>query len=160
MVTYSGGEFTRQFWTDGPPVPLIIELLPAGELKVLRDQLEVQLQGSGSGLDDIPLRAFLEALRLHLSPQTSDRFAAAAFGSIVAENPGEFTGQVSWPGDVAGTVQASAGAISAQTHLGHLAAGNPAPLRPADVRSLVAALQATTVSAPWEQVLGFAEQAL
>jgi hypothetical protein len=35
-----------------------------------------------------------------------------------------------------------------------------APLRPADVRSLVVALQAAPVSAPWDQVLNFAEQSL
>lgn len=159
MVTYSGGVFTRRFWTDGPPVPQIVELLSPGELKVLRDQLELQLQGPGSGLDDIPLRAFLDTLRLSLSGGTSDRFATATFGSIVAENPGEFLGQVNWPGDVTGTVQASAGAVAAQTHLAQLATGNPAPLRSADVRSLVAALQVTTVSASWAQVLNFAEQA-
>jgi hypothetical protein len=160
MVTYSGGVFRRQFWTDGPPVPLFIELLTAADLKVLRDQLAAQLEGPGSGLDDIPLRAFLEAVRLHLSPDTSDRFAAAVFGTITAPNPGELLGQVSWPGDVTGTVQASAAGIAAQTGLAHLAAAGPAPLRPADVRSLVAALQAAPVSAPWEQVLSFAEQAL
>lgn len=160
MVTYAEGVFRRQFWTDGPPIPLIVEILGPGELKVLRDQLAVQLQGPGSGLDDTGLRAFLEALRLQLSPDTSDRFAAAAFGSIVEQNPGEFLGQVSWPGDVAGTVQASAGGVSAQSSLAHLTASAPAPLRLADVRSLVAALQAAPVSAPWEQVLSFAEQAL
>jgi hypothetical protein len=160
MVTYSGGVFRRQFWTDGPPVPLIIELLTPADLKVLRDQLAAQLEGPGSGLDDIPLRAFLEAVRLHLSPGTSDRFAAAVFGTIAASNPGEFLGQVSWPGDVTGTVQASASGISAQTGLAHLAAADPAPLRPADVRSLVVALQAAPVSAPWDQVLNFAEQSL
>jgi hypothetical protein len=159
-VTYTGGVFRRQFWTDGPPVPLIIELLTSGELKVLRDQLAAQLQGPGSGLDEIPLRAFLEAVRLHLSPGTSDRFAAAVFGTITAPNPGEFLGQISWPGDVTGTVQASANGISAQTGLAHLTAASLVPLRPADVRSLVAALQAAPVSAPWDQVLNFAEQAL
>ena len=43
-VTYSGGVFRRQFWTDGPPVPLFIELLTPADLKVLRDQLAAQLE--------------------------------------------------------------------------------------------------------------------
>jgi hypothetical protein len=160
LVTYSEGAFTRRFWSDGPPIPLIIEILPPEELKALGDQLDAQLEGAGSGLDDIPLRDFAEAIRLHLSSQASSRFAAAAFGSIATVNPGEFLGQVSWPGDVVGTIAASAGAISAQTHLAHLGTGDPAPLRKADIRSLVLALQASTVNAQWEQVLSFAEQAL
>ncbi len=159
VVTYAGGVFRRQFWTQGPPVPLIVELLTSGDLKVLRDQLAAQLEGPGSGLDEIGLRAFLVAVRLHLSPGTSDRFAAAIFGTITAPNPGEFLGQVSWPGDVTGTVQASAAGVAAQTGLAHLTAADPAPLRPADVRSLIAALQAAPVIAPWDQVLNFAEQA-
>jgi hypothetical protein len=160
MVTYTGGAFRRQFWTDGPPIPFIIELLTPADLKVLRDQLAAQLEGPGSGLDDIPLRAFLEAVRLHLSPGTSDRFAAAVFGTVTTPNPGEFLGQVSWPDDVTGTVQASANGIAAQSGLAHLTATDPVRLRPADVRSLVASLQAAPVSAPWDQVLNFAEQAL
>ena len=159
-MTYSGGIFRRQLWTDGPPIPLIIELLTPADLKVLRDRLAAQLQDPGSGLDDIGLRAFLEALRLQLSPDTSDRFATAVFGTIAASNPGEFLGQVSWPGDVTGTIAASAAGIAAQSRLAHLAAASPVRLRPADVRSLVVALQAAPVSAPWEQVLNLAEQAL
>ncbi len=160
LISYSGGVFEMRFWTDGPPVPQIIEILPPEALKPIRDQLAAQLQGPGSGLDDIPLRAFLETVRLYLSPDSSDRFNTAVFGSIAEPNPGEYLGQVSWPGDVVGTVQASADGILAQTHLVHLDAGNLVPLRKADIRSLVRALQAATVNSQWQQVLSFAEQAV
>lgn len=30
LISYSGGVFEMRFWTDGPPVPQIIEILFAG----------------------------------------------------------------------------------------------------------------------------------
>lgn len=162
-VSYSGGIFTRRFWTTGPPVPLIIEILSPEEVKAIGDQVHDQLRGAGSGLDDIPLRAFLETVRLYLDPAASDRFTTAVFGSIVQVNPGELQGEVSWPGDVVGTVLSVDG-VSAQSNLAHVPAGNPAPLRKADLRSLVFALEnaiATSVIDPlWQQMLTLAEEAL
>jgi hypothetical protein len=164
LVSYSGGIFTRQFWTTGPPVPQIIEILPAGEVKAIRDQVAEQLQSPGSGLDDIPLREFVEAVRLHFEREPSDRFEEAVFGSITQASPGSLQGQVTWPGDVIGTVQGSADGVSAQSHLANIAAGNPAWLRNADLQSLVIALQdalATSATDPlWQQMLTYAEQAL
>jgi hypothetical protein len=164
LVSYSGGIFTRQFWTTGPPVPQIIEILPPEEVKAIGDQVAEQLQGPGSGLDDIPLREFVETVRLHFEQEASDRFEEAVFGSITQASPGGLQGQVTWPGDVIGTVQGSADGVSAQSHLANVVAGNPAWLRNADLQSLVIALQdalATSATDPlWQQMLTFAEQAL
>jgi hypothetical protein len=164
LVSYSGGIFTRQFWTTGPPVPQIIEILPPGEVKAISDQVAEQLEGPGSGLDDIPLREFVETVRLHFEQEPSDRFEEAVFGSITQASPGGLQGQVTWPGDVIGTVLGSADGVSAQSHLANIAAGNPAWLRNADLQSLVIALQdalATSATDPlWQQMLTYAEQAL
>jgi hypothetical protein len=165
LVSYSGGIFTRQFWTTGPPVSQIIEILPPAEVKAIGDQVAEQLQGPGSGLDDIPLREFVETVRLHFEHEASDRFEEAVFGSITQASPAGLQGQVTWPGDVIGTVQGSADGVSAQSHLANIAAGNPAWLRHADLRSLVIGLQdalaATSGIDPlWKQMLTFAEQAL
>jgi hypothetical protein len=163
LVSYSGGIFTRQFWTTGPPVPQIIEILPPGEVKTIRDQVAEQLQGPGSGLDDVPLREFVETVRLHFEEETSDRFAEAVFGSITQASPAGLQGQVTWPGDVIGTVLGSVDGVSAQSHLANIAAGNPAWLRNADRHSLVIALRsalaALEIDPLWKQMLTFAEQA-
>ena len=42
LVSYSGGVFEMRFWTDGPPVPQIIEILSPEALKPIRDQLAAQ----------------------------------------------------------------------------------------------------------------------
>jgi hypothetical protein len=164
LVSYSGGIFTRQFWTTGPPVSQIIEILRPGEVKAISDQVAEQLQGPGSGLDDVPLREFVETVRLHFEQEPSDRFEEAVFGSITQASPGGLQGQVTWPGDVIGTVLGSADGVSAQSHLANIAAGNPAWLRKADLQSFVIALQdalATSAIDPlWQQMLTFAEQAL
>jgi hypothetical protein len=164
LVSYSGGIFTRQFWTTGPPVPHIIEILPPEEVKAIRGQVAEQLEGPGSGLDDIPLRDFVETVRLHFEQEASDRFTEAVFGSIAQASPASLQGQVTWPGDVIGTVLGSADGVSAQSHLANVTAGNPAWLRSADLQSLVIALHnalATSGIDPlWQQMLTFAEQAL
>lgn len=163
LVSYSEGIFTRQFWTTGPPVPMLIELLSPEEVKAIGDQVAEQLRDSGSGLDDTPLRAFLETVRLYLETEASDRFTEAVFGSIVQTNQAELQGQVSWPGDVVGTVL-SADGVSAQTHLAQVPAGNPVPLRKADLRSFVFALEGAlstqAIDPLWQQMLSAAEQAL
>ncbi len=35
LISYSGGVFEMRFWTDGPPVPQIIEILSPGDIAVL-----------------------------------------------------------------------------------------------------------------------------
>lgn len=164
LVSYVGGVFTRQFWATGPPVPQIIEILTPDEIRTVRDQVVEQLQAPGSGLDEVPLREFLEAVRLHFQRDASQRFAEAVFGSIAPSSPLGLQGQVTWPGDVIGTVLGSADGVSAQSHLANVAAGNPAWLRTADLRSLVSALHQALASGPidplWQQMLTFAEQAL
>jgi len=86
------------------------------------------------------------------------------FGPITQSSPQGLQGQVTWPGDVIGTVLGSADGVSAQSHLANVAAGNPAWLRNADLRSLVIALQEALGTAQpdplWQQMLAFAEQAL
>ena len=161
LVSYADGQFTSRFWSAGPPVPLFIEILSPASVKAIRDQVAHQLQVPGSGLDDIPLRDFVETARLYLEAETSDRFTEAVFGSITQVTPGEVQGQVNWPGDVVGTVLSNG---SAQTHLAHLPAADPAPLRQADLRSLVSALQQALANPGldplWQQVLTGAQQAL
>jgi hypothetical protein len=164
LVSYAGGIFTRQFWTTGPPVPQIIEILKPDEIAAIRDQVVGQLQAPGSGLDEIPLREFVEAVRLHFSQDASHRFADAVFGSITQSSSQSLQGQVTWPGDVIGMVLGNSDGVSAQSHLANVAASNPAWLRNADLRSLVIALQdALDTAQPdpmWQQMLTFAEQAL
>ena len=164
LVSYADGVFTRQFWTTGPPVPQIIEILKPDEVAAIRDQVAEQLRSPGSGLDEVPLREFVEAVRLHFTQDASHRFADAVFGPITQTSPQSLQGQVTWPGDVIGTVLGSADGVSAQSHLANVAAGNPAWLRNADLRSLVIALQQALGTAHldplWQQMLAFAEQAL
>jgi hypothetical protein len=164
LVSYSGGIFTRQFWTTGPPVPQVVEILQPDEVRAVRDQVAEQLDGPGSGLDDVPLLDFVETVRLHFEQEASERFAGAVFGSITPANPAGLQGQVTWSGDVIGTVLGSTGGVSAQSHLANVAAGNPAWLRSADLQSLVIALHQALATAEidplWQQMLTFAEQAL
>jgi hypothetical protein len=164
LVSYSGGIFTQQFWTTGPPVPHIVQILQPDEVRAVRDQVAGQLRGPGSGLDDIPLREFVEAVRLHFEEEPSERFAEAVFGSITQASPLGLQGQVTWPGDVIGTVLGNADGVSAQSHLANVAAGNPAWLRSADLQSLVSALHkalaAGQIDPLWQQMLSYAEQAL
>src|SRR5580704_9592356 len=137
LVSYAGGIFTRQFWTTGPPVPQIIEILEPDEVA---------------------------AVRLHFQLDASHRFAEAVFGSITQSSPQGLQGQVTWPDDVIGAVLGNADGISAQSHLANVAAGNPAWLRSSDLRSLVIALNEALDTAQldplWKQMLAFAEQAL
>jgi hypothetical protein len=162
LVSYSGGIFTSRFWTTGPLVPQIIEILPPEEIKAIGDQVAEQLRSPGNGLDDIPLRAFLETVRLYLETEASDLFAEAVFGSIAQVNPAELQGEVSWPGDVVGTVLGADG-VSGQTHLAQVPAGHPAPLRQADLRSFIFALENTlptqAIDPLWQQMLSVAERA-
>lgn len=164
LVSYSEGRFTSQFWTTGPPVPQFIEVLSREQVYAMRDQVESQLRGPGSGLDDIPLRDFVETVRMYFEQEASDRFTTAAFGSITQAADGSLEGQLSWPGDVVGTVVGSTGGVSAQSHLRYLAAGNPAPLRSADLQSLILALHSalarSAINPLWQQMLTFAQQAL
>ena len=163
LVSYAGGVFTRQFWTTGPPVPQISEILKPDEVWAIRDQVVEQLQDPGSGLDEVPLREFVEAVRLHFQQYPSQRFAEAVFGSITQSSPQGLQGQVTWPGDVIGTVLGSADGVCAQSHLANVAAGNAAWMRDADVQSLVIALrealETTQLDPLWQRMLTFAEQA-
>jgi hypothetical protein len=164
LVSYSEGQFISRLWSTGPAIPEIIEILSRDRVHAIRDQVAEQLMGPGSGLDDIPLRAFVETVRMYFEPEASDRFTVAAFGSISQVNPGELQGTVSWPGAVIGTVLGSASGVSAQTHLAHMAAANPAPLRGADLQSLILALHSalaiSAIDPVWQKMLTFAEQAL
>lgn len=164
LVSYSGGIFTRQFWTTGPLVPQFIEVLSPEQIHAIKDQVAAQLVGLGSGLDDIPLWDFVETVRMYYEPEASERFTVAAFGSIAEITPGTLEGEVSWPGGVVGTVVGSADGVLAQSHLAHVAAANPAPLREADLESLLLALHgalANPATGPlWQQMLIFAERAL
>jgi hypothetical protein len=164
LVSYSGGRFTRQFWSTGPPVPEFIEVLSPEQVHSIKDQVAAQLIGPGSGLDDIPLRDFVETVTTFFDPEASERFTVAAFGTITEVTPGTLEGQVSWPGDVVGTVLGSANGVLAQSHLAHMAAANPAPLREADLESLLLALHGAVGNPAtdplWQQMLIFAERAL
>jgi hypothetical protein len=164
LVSYLEGNFTSQFWSTGPVIPYLIEVLSPERVRQIREQIIEQLRGVGSGLDDIPLRAFAEAARLYLESEASDRFEVVAFGPITRPGVGELQGEVSWPSGIVGTVLGSADGVSAQTHLAPVPAGNPVPLREADQRSLVlaltSALAAQSIDPLWQQMLSFAEQAL
>jgi hypothetical protein len=163
LVSYSG-VFTSQFWTTGPPVPFLIEILQPEQVRQIRNQVVEQLRGPGSGLDDLPLRAFAEAARLYLEPEASSRFTLATFGAITQPAAGDLQGEVSWSGGVAGTVLGSGGRVLAQSHLAPVPAGKPAPLREADLRSLVRALQCAVdtqdIDPLWKQMLSLAGQVL
>jgi hypothetical protein len=163
LVSYSGGRFTRQFWSAGPPVPQFIEVLSPEQIHAIKDQVAAQMVGIGSGLDDIPLRSFVETVRMYFEPDASERFTSAAFGSITEITPGTLAGELSWPGDVVGTVVGSADGVLAQSHLAHVAAADPVPLREADLESLLLALHGAlanpAIDPLWQQMLIFAERA-
>ena len=88
-VSYSRGIFTRQEWTTGHPVPLLISVLQRPEVEQIRDQVRDQLATRGEGLDDLPLRAFLTVADLYLSPEPSGRYVSAGFGAITASATGQ-----------------------------------------------------------------------
>ena len=93
-VSYSRGIFTRQFWSTGHPVPGLIEVLKPQEVRQVRDQVREQLAAPGDGLDHLPLRAFVTAADVYLSPEPSTRFDRAVFGTIAEQAPGQLLGAV------------------------------------------------------------------
>ena len=162
-VSYSRGIFTRQSWSTGHPVPLLIEVLKPQEVKQVREQVFEQLVIPGDGLDHLPLRAFVTAADVYLNPEPSTRFSRAVFGAIAEQAPGQFSGAVAYPGSVAGTILGSDAGISGESHLGPLPAGFQAPLRVGDLRSLISslenALSAGGIDPLWQQMLTLAQQA-
>jgi len=162
-VSYSRGIFTRQFWSTGHPVPGVIEVLKPQDVRKVRDQVREQLARPGDGLDQLPLRAFVTAADVYLSPEPSTRFGSAVFGAIAEQAPGQFLGAVAYPGGVAGTIAGSSAGVSAESHLGPLPPGFQAPLRTGDLRSLISSLEnalaAGGIDPQWQQMLAFAQQA-
>ena len=162
-VSYSRGIFTRQSWSTGHPVPGVIVVLEPQDVRQVRDQVLEQLAVPGDGLDHLPLRAFLTAADVYLNPEPSARFNSAAFGTITEQAPGQLLGEVSYPGNVAGTILGSDAGVSAESHLGPLPSGFQAPLRVGDLRSLISslgnALAAADLDPLWQQMLTFAQQA-
>lgn len=62
QITYMDGAFYRSFWTVGSSaVPDLIEMLAPATVRQIRTQLVDQLASSATGLDDVPLKAFVEA---------------------------------------------------------------------------------------------------
>jgi hypothetical protein len=163
VISYRRGIFTRQSWSTGPPVPFLIEVLKPDAVREIRDQVAEQLLTPGTGLDNLPLRAFLAAADVHLNPEPSTRFNAAAFGAISEQVPGRFLGVVTYPNGVAGTLLGSDAEVSVESHLAPFPAGNLVPLRVGDLRSLIAALEAALAAGStdplWQQMLAFAQQA-
>lgn len=164
LVSHADGIFTRQYWSEDGAEPLLIEVLQPAELREIRDQVVAQLEGSGSGLDDLPLRAFVEAAGIQLRSTPSDRFAQASFGCITEHAPDELLGVVTFPDDVTGTVLGSARGVAAETHLSALPPGPPTPLRVGDLRSLVwtleIALATQEIDPLWQQMLSVARHVL
>ena len=163
VISYRRGIFTRQSWSTGPPVPFLIEVLKPDAVREIRDQVAEQLATPGTGLDNLPLRTFLTAADVYLRPEPSTRFAAAAFGAISEQAPGQLSGTVACPNGVAGTLLGSDAGVLGESHLAPFPAGNPAPLRVGDLRSLIAALDdalaAGGLDPLWQQMLTFAQQA-
>jgi hypothetical protein len=169
QITYMDGAFYRSFWTVGSNAdPTLIEMLAPATVRQIRTQLVDQLASSATGLDDIPLKTFVEAADQYLQSRSSERFSNAVFGTITEQTtPSLFLdGAVSFPNGVVGTIQYTAGRIVAETHLSVLPAAQPspplspgpAPLRVADLRSLAQALQLALSDQPgidpaWQQVL-------
>ena len=162
-ISYSRGIFTRQSWSTGHPVPMLIEVLKPPEVRQLRDQVRAQLAAAGDGLDHLPLRVFVTAADVYLSPEPSSRFSEAAFGAISQTAAGQVTGSVSYPSAVAGTITGSDSGISAESHLGPFPVGVQAPLRIGDLRSLISNLEtglaAGGLDPLWQQMLTYAQQA-
>jgi hypothetical protein len=170
-VSYSRGIFTRQEWSAGHPVPLLIENLQRPQIEQVRDEIRKQLATRGDGLDDLPLRAFLTVADLYLSPEPSGRYVSAVFGAIT-ESDGEVTlgGTVSWPDGVTGTVvgidpQALGQPVEVygQSHLPAFPAGSDAGLRLGDLRSLITSLEkaqtAGNLDPLWQRMLDLAKSA-
>jgi hypothetical protein len=171
QITYMDSAFYRSFWSVGSSaVPTLVEMLTPATVRQIRTQLVDQLASSATGLDDVPLKAFVEAAHQYLQSRSSERFSNAVFGTITEQTtPSVFLdGAASFPNGVVGTIQYTAGRIVAETHLSVLAAAQPsppAPLRVADLRSLAQALQLALSNQPgidpaWQQVLTFAQNEL
>jgi hypothetical protein len=163
VVSYSRGIFTRQFWSTGHPVPLLIEVLKPEGVEQVRDQVLEQLAVPGDGLDHLPLRAFLTAADVYLNPEPSTRFSTAAFGAITQQAPGQVVGTIAYPNGVAGTVLGSDSGVSGETHLGPFTPGFQAPLRIGDLLSLISSLEVALATGGidplWQQILTYAQQA-
>jgi hypothetical protein len=163
LVSYRRGIFTKQFWSTGIPVPHLIEVLKPAAVRELRDQVVEQLGLHGSGVDDLPLRAFVTTADVYLGHEPSTRFDRVTFGSIARPAPGEVMGDVAYRNGVTGTILGSGDGISAQSHLAPFPAGYLAPLRLGDLRSLISALDDALASGAidplWRQMLTFAKQA-
>lgn len=162
-ISYNRGIFTRQFWSTGHPVPLLIEVLKPAEVREIRDQVAGQLGRPGDGVDQLPLHAFVTVADVYLSPAPSHRYQAADFGSITEQAPGQLLGTVTYPDGVAGSILGSDAGVSAQSHLGPFPAGFLAPLREGDLRSLILSLEhalaAGGLDPQWQQMLTYAQQA-
>lgn len=162
VVRYAAGIFTSQSWSTGPAVPLLIRVLNADDVRGICKDLDQQLGGTATGIDDLPLRAFRHAARCYLDNGTSDRFSTATFGPITQPGPDELLGDLTWPAGVSGTLSVNGQRLLVESHLAPVPAGPLVPLRPADLRSLIEALQAAlaadTVDPLWQQVLTTAEQ--
>ena len=162
-VSYSRGIFTRQAWSTGHPVPLLIVELTPPQVAQIRDQVREQLATRGEGLDDLPLRAFLTVADLYLSPESSGRYASAVFGAITEPAAGQLSGTVSYPDGVTGTIVGSDTAVTGESHLAPLPADALAPLRTGDLRSLITNLEKALATGDldprWQHLLAFAQQA-
>jgi hypothetical protein len=162
-VSYGRGIFTRQFWSTGHPVPGVIEVLKPQDVEQVRNEILEQLAVPGDGLDHLPLRAFVTAADVYLSPEPSTRYRTAVFGAIAEQAPGQLLGGVAYPDGVAGTILGSDAGVSGESHLGPLPAGFLAPLRAGDLRSLISSLEnaltAGGLDPQWQQMLTFAQQA-
>jgi hypothetical protein len=162
-VSYSRGIFTRQSWSTGHPVPLLIEVLKPADVQQIRDEILEQLATGGDGLDHLPLRAFVTVADVYLSPEPSHRYRRAVFGTIAEQAPGQLLGAVSYPDGVAGSIVGSDQGVSGESHLAPLPAGFPAPLRVGDLRSLIFSLEnaltAGGMDPQWQQMLTYAKQA-
>ena len=162
-VSYSRGIFTRQAWSTGHPVPLLIAELTPPQIAQVRDQVREQLATRGEGLDDLPLRAFLTVADLYLSPESSGRYASAVFGAITEPAAGQLSGTVSYPDGVTGTIVGSDTAVTGESHLAPLPPDALAPLRTGDLRSLITNLEKALATGDldprWQHLLAFAQQA-
>lgn len=171
-VSYSGGVFSRQEWTTGHPVPLLIETLQRPEIEQVRDEIRKQLATRGDGLDDLPLRAFLTVADLYLSPEPSGRYVSAVFGDISESGGGVVLGgTVSWPDGVTGTVVGTDPealgqpvGVSGQSHLAAFPSGSLVPLRTGDLRSLITSLEKALTAGDldplWQRMLNLAQSAV
>ena len=165
LLSYASGRFTAQFWTIGHPVPFLVRELDPEDVKALRDELAEQLGGPSTGLDEVPLRAFMAAADAYTASR-SNRFSEATFGTISGEAPGELLGELSWGGGAVGSVLASKHGVSVQSHIPPQPASDAVRLRGAELRSLISALTPGPGSPAqdrdplWSELRGFAELAL